>query len=96
MPRSGVHPVGTVDDAMQHLIDRADDNAGDPAARLIDLFNDALDKRVVVFEGALTGIDGIAFAEAAIFPKPRPVLLFLAVVSRLWPKKNGGSPAKID
>ena len=78
MSDAGVHPISAVDDAMQHLINRADDNARDSASRLIDLFNYPFDERIVVFKRALTGIDGVAFADAAIVPEPRPVLLFLA------------------
>ena len=73
-----MHPISAIDDAMQHLIDRADHNSGDSASRLINLFDYPFDERIVVFKRALTGIDSIAFADAAIVPKPRPVLLFLA------------------
>jgi hypothetical protein len=74
----GVHPIGSVDNAVQHLSDGADHDARDPATGLIDLFSYPFDERIVVFKGALTGIDGVAFADAAIVPEPRPVLLFLA------------------
>ena len=78
MPDAGMHSICAVDDAMQHLINGTDDDARDAASRLIDLFNYPFDKRIVVFKRTLTGIDGVAFADAAIVPKPRPVLLFLA------------------
>ena len=90
MSDPGVHPIGSIDDAMEHLIDGPDHDAGDSASRLIDLFNYPFDERIVVFKGTLTGINGVALANAAIVPEPRPMLLFL------WPKKKGGSPAKID
>ena len=78
MPDPGMHPISAIDDAVQHLIDRADHDACDSASRLIDLFDYPLDERIVVFKRTLTGIDGIAFANAAIVPEPHPVLLFLA------------------
>src|SRR5271155_5821227 len=78
MPNRGVHPIGAIDDAVQHLIDGADHNPSDTASGLINLFDHPFDERVVVFKRTLTGIDGSAFADAVIVPKPRPVLLFLA------------------
>ena len=94
MPDPGVHPIGSIDDAMQHLIDGADHDAGDSASRLIDLFNYPFDERIVVFKRALTGIDGLAFANAAIIPEPRPVLLFLARRVEALAKKEWRIPSE--
>ena len=96
MSDAGMHPISAIDDAMQHLIDRADHNAGDAASRLIDLFNYPFDKPIVVFKRTLTGIDSVAFAEPRSSQNRVQCCSSLRVVSRLWPKKNGGSPAKID
>ena len=96
MTDPGMHAIGACDDAVQHLIDCPDHDACDRAARLVELPANSADEAVVVFQGALTGIDGVAFPETAIFPEARPVLLFLARRVEALPKKNGGSPAKID
>jgi hypothetical protein len=96
MSDPGVHPISSIDDAVEHLIDGADHDAGDSASRLIDLFNYPLNERIVVFKGALTGIDGVAFADAAIVPEPRPMLLFLARRIEALAKKEWRITAKID
>jgi hypothetical protein len=40
MSDPGVHPIGSIDDAVEHLIHGPDHDAGDSASGLIDLFND--------------------------------------------------------
>ena len=72
-----MHAVSSHDAAMQHLVDRTDNDSGDPTARWIDLFLDAPDKGIVVFQGSLARIDGIALTETAIFPEAHPMLFFL-------------------
>ena len=84
------------DNAVQHLIDRADDYACDPTAGLVDLFLDPSDKGIIVFQGALADIDGIAAEDHDLPRSVSSVAASLRVVSRLSPKKKGGSPAKID
>jgi len=55
MPDTGMHPISAVDNAMQHLIDRTDDNPGDAASGLIDFFNYLFHERTIVLKSALTG-----------------------------------------
>src|SRR5690554_3823011 len=88
MTDPGMHAIGACDDAVQHLIDCPDHDACDPAARLVELPANPGDEGVVVFQGALTGIDGVAFPDAAIFPEARPVLLFLTRRVEALPKKE--------
>ena len=89
MSDPGVHPIGSIDDAVEHLIDGPDHDAGDSASGLIDLFNYPFYERIVVFKGTLAGIDGVALANAAIVPEPRPMLLFLARRIQALAEKEG-------
>jgi hypothetical protein len=73
-----MHPIGPIDDTVEHLINCADNNSGDPASRLIQLLDHPHYEIVVVFKCALTGINGFAFTEATVIPKPRPMLFFLS------------------
>ena len=83
-----MHSISSSDDTVQHLIDRANHDACDPASRLIDLLFDPRDKDVVDFQGALAGIDGATFSETPIFPKTCPVLFFFARGVQALPKEE--------
>jgi hypothetical protein len=74
---------------VQHLIDRTDDDACNATAGLINLFLDPTDEGIIVFEGALTGIDDITMPKTAILPEAVPMLFFLARGVEALRKKEG-------
>ena len=49
VPHTRMQTVGSCDDAVQHLINRTEHDASNPAPRLIDLCLDTRDERIVVF-----------------------------------------------
>ena len=61
MTDRGMHTIGACDDAVQHLIDCPDHDGCDRAARLVELPANSAYEGVVVFQGALTGIDRIVW-----------------------------------
>jgi hypothetical protein len=48
MPYSSMHAIGAINDTVQHLIDRPDHDACDPAARFVELLTDSGNVGVVV------------------------------------------------